>query len=108
MTILKLKCDISYVYECCSSERVSTSTVLLIKGLLTLDPNERFTATRVLQHINLIVTELKSPSSSECMQIVPDIDDKLKANDNEKNVKDETESLGTTRFSGKLFKYSYA
>lgn len=43
------------------------------------------------------------------MQIVPDIDDKLKANDSEKNVKDETESSsGTTRFSGKLLKYSYA
>ncbi|GLV37696.1 AMP-activated protein kinase alpha subunit [Carabus blaptoides fortunei] len=81
------------------SERVNTSTVLLIKGLLTLDPNERFTATRVLQHIKLIVTELKSPFSLECVQIVPDIDDKLKTNDNEKNLKDEAESLGTTTFS---------
>ncbi|XP_056126807.1 serine/threonine-protein kinase 40 isoform X1 [Rhinichthys klamathensis goyatoka] len=58
--------------------RVSESTVCLIRKLLVLDPQQRLTATEVLESLSAIIASWQSVSSlSGPLQVVPDIDDQL-------------------------------
>jgi len=56
--------------------RVSESTVCLIRKLLVLDPQQRLTATDVLESLGTIIASWQSVSAmSGPLQVVPDIDD---------------------------------
>nr|XP_033811281.1 serine/threonine-protein kinase 40 isoform X3 [Geotrypetes seraphini] len=56
--------------------RVSENTVCLIRKLLVLDPQQRLTASEVLDSLGSIISSWQSMSSlSGPLQVVPDIDD---------------------------------
>ncbi|XP_078093886.1 serine/threonine-protein kinase 40 isoform X1 [Mustelus asterias] len=58
--------------------RVSENTVCLIRKLLLLDPQQRLTATEVLDSLSSIIATWQSLSSlSGPLQVVPDIDDQV-------------------------------
>ncbi|XP_078279188.1 serine/threonine-protein kinase 40 isoform X1 [Rhinoraja longicauda] len=58
--------------------RVSENTVCLIQKLLLLDPQQRLTATEVLDSLSSIIATWQSLSSlSGPLQVVPDIDDQV-------------------------------
>uniref|UniRef100_A0A803SSC5 Serine/threonine-protein kinase 40 n=1 Tax=Anolis carolinensis TaxID=28377 RepID=A0A803SSC5_ANOCA len=58
--------------------RVSENTVCLIRKLLVLDPQQRLTASEVLDSLSSIIASWQSLSSlSGPLQVVPDIDDQV-------------------------------
>ncbi|XP_053123720.1 serine/threonine-protein kinase 40 [Hemicordylus capensis] len=58
--------------------RVSENTVCLIRKLLVLDPQQRLTASEVLDSLSSIIASWQSMSSlSGPLQVVPDIDDQV-------------------------------
>ncbi|XP_073173449.1 serine/threonine-protein kinase 40 isoform X3 [Lepidochelys kempii] len=58
--------------------RVSENTVCLIRKLLVLDPQQRLTASEVLESLCSIIASWQSMSSlSGPLQVVPDIDDQV-------------------------------
>ncbi|XP_074832475.1 serine/threonine-protein kinase 40 isoform X2 [Carettochelys insculpta] len=58
--------------------RVSENTVCLIRKLLVLDPQQRLTASEVLESLSSIIASWQSMSSlSGPLQVVPDIDDQV-------------------------------
>lgn len=59
-----------------NDHQVSDNTVMLIKKLLVLNPQQRLTATQVLEVLETTIAMMKSLSSfSVPLQVVPDIDD---------------------------------
>ncbi|KAM3830187.1 serine/threonine-protein kinase 40 isoform 1-T1 [Vipera latastei] len=58
--------------------RVSENTVCLIRKLLVLDPQQRLTASEVLESLSSIIASWQSMSSlSGPLQVVPDVDDQV-------------------------------
>ncbi|XP_027004804.2 serine/threonine-protein kinase 40 isoform X2 [Tachysurus fulvidraco] len=73
--------------------RVSESTVCLIRKLLVLDPQQRLTASEVLESLSGIIASWHSVSSmSGPLQVVPDIDDQLNQPEHLQEVKVTEES----------------
>uniref|UniRef100_A0A803VAU9 Serine/threonine-protein kinase 40 n=2 Tax=Ficedula albicollis TaxID=59894 RepID=A0A803VAU9_FICAL len=67
--------------------RVSENTVCLIRKLLVLDPQQRLTASEVLDSLSSIITSWQSMSSlSGPLQVVPDIDDQVANPENPQEV----------------------
>lgn len=68
--------------------RVSENTVCLIRKLLVLDPQQRLTASEVLDSLSSIIASWQSMSSlSGPLQVVPDIDDQVANPENPQEVK---------------------
>ncbi|KYO47977.1 serine/threonine-protein kinase 40 [Alligator mississippiensis] len=68
--------------------RVSENTVCLIRKLLVLDPQQRLTASEVLESLSSIIASWQSMSSlSGPLQVVPDIDDQVANPENPQEVK---------------------
>uniref|UniRef100_A0A8C5IMV9 Serine/threonine-protein kinase 40 n=1 Tax=Junco hyemalis TaxID=40217 RepID=A0A8C5IMV9_JUNHY len=67
--------------------RVSENTVCLIRKLLVLDPQQRLTASEVLDSLSSIIASWQSMSSlSGPLQVVPDIDDQVANPENPQEV----------------------
>ncbi|PSN44620.1 hypothetical protein C0J52_10014 [Blattella germanica] len=63
-------------YTIPSDGRVSESTIALIRRLLVLEPQQRMTASEVLDSLSVIIASNKVVSNpDEPLQVVPDIDD---------------------------------
>ncbi|GAB0199485.1 serine/threonine-protein kinase 40 [Grus japonensis] len=68
--------------------RVSENTVCLIRKLLVLDPQQRLTASEVLDSLSSIIASWQSMSSlSGPLQVVPDIDDQVANPEHPQEVK---------------------
>ncbi|XP_043945631.1 serine/threonine-protein kinase 40 [Protopterus annectens] len=73
--------------------RVSENTVCLIRKLLVLDPQQRLTASEVLDSLNAVIASWQSVSSlGGPLQVVPDIDDQLNNPENSQEAKVTEES----------------
>ncbi|XP_062395299.1 serine/threonine-protein kinase 40 isoform X1 [Sardina pilchardus] len=84
--------------------RVSESTVCLIRKLLVLDPQQRLTASEVLESLSTIIASWQSVSAlSGPLQVVPDIDDQV----NHPEHLQEVSALGQAKVTEESSQYEF-